>query len=104
MKKMLFFFTLLIILAANSLSAAIGGGDIALKNKGGDVVFSHATHVEVAGLKCRECHPKPFINSKQHKAVTMKAMQKGASCGSCHNGSKAFPVKDKDACAKCHAK
>jgi c(7)-type cytochrome triheme protein len=31
----------------------------------------------------------------------MKDMEAGKSCGACHNGTKAFAVKD---CAKCHKK
>jgi c(7)-type cytochrome triheme protein len=65
-------------------------------------VFSHAAHVEGMGQKCQECHPKLYTNAKQHKAVTMKAMQKGKSCGACHDGKKAFSVKSD--CTKCHKK
>jgi c(7)-type cytochrome triheme protein len=32
----------------------------------------------------------------------MKQMQKGKSCGSCHNGKVAFSVKGE--CIKCHKK
>lgn len=90
------------LLAATSLFAAVGGGDVMLKNKGGDVVFSHEAHVSGVGLKCTECHDKIYTNAKQHKKVTMKQMQKGKSCGSCHNGKTAFSVKGD--CAKCHKK
>jgi c(7)-type cytochrome triheme protein len=33
--------------------------------------------------------------------MTMKDMEAGKFCGACHNGTKAFAVKD---CAKCHKK
>ncbi|HUL00242.1 MAG TPA: c(7)-type cytochrome triheme domain-containing protein [Nitrospirota bacterium] len=36
------------------------------------------------------------------KKVTMQEMDKGQSCGACHNGQKAFDVKDKNNCKKCH--
>ena len=81
----------------------IGGGDITMKGgKAGDVVFSHDSHVSDAGIGCKECHPKLYLDTKQHKKVTMAEMQKGKSCGACHNGRKAFDVKGD--CAKCHRK
>lgn len=93
---------IILLLAATPALAAVGGGDITLQNKGGDVVFSHDTHVAGTGLACTDCHDKLYLNKAQHKAVTMKQMQKGKSCGACHNGKKAFSVKGD--CAKCHKK
>jgi len=91
-----------LLLAAMPVMAAVGGGDITLKSKGGDVIFSHDTHVEGMAQACTECHDKLYTSSKQHKKITMKQMQKGKSCGACHNGKKAFSVKGD--CAKCHKK
>ncbi|MBI2354577.1 MAG: cytochrome c3 family protein [Deltaproteobacteria bacterium] len=82
--------------------AAVGGGDVVLKNKGGDTLFSHSLHVDGAGLECTACHDKLYLSKGQHKKVTMKEMQKGKSCGACHNGKTAFSVKGD--CAKCHKK
>lgn len=98
-------FTLLagvVVLVAGPAFATVGGGGITLKSKGGDVLFSHEIHVSGAGQKCTSCHDKLYTNPKQHKNVTMKEMQKGKSCGSCHNGRTAFSVKGD--CAKCHKK
>ena len=92
----------ILLLTATPALAAVGGGDITLKNKGGDVVFSHEIHVEGMAQACTDCHDKLYTNAKQHKTVTMKQMQKGKSCGACHNGKKAFSVKGD--CAKCHKK
>ena len=92
----------IVLLGAASALAAVGGGEVTLKNTGGDVIFSHEVHVAGAGQKCQECHPVLFTNAKQHKAVNMKAMQKGKSCGACHNGKTAFSVQGD--CAKCHKK
>lgn len=92
----------LVMLSGSVAIAGVGGGDITIKNKGGDTVFSHENHVEGAGLKCQDCHAKLYINTKQHKAVTMKAMEQGKSCGACHNGKKAFGVKEN--CESCHKK
>jgi c(7)-type cytochrome triheme protein len=94
--------TTLLLLVAMPVMAAVGGGDITLKNKGGDVVFSHEAHVDGMGQACTECHDKFYLSKGQHKAVTMKQMQAGKSCGACHNGKKAFSVKGN--CAKCHKK
>jgi len=91
-----------LLLAATPVLAAVGGGDITLKNKGGDVIFSHDTHVEGMALVCTDCHDKLFLSKGQHKRVTMKQMRSGKSCGACHNGKKAFSVKSD--CAKCHKK
>ena len=102
MKKLAAITACLLLAAAGAASAAVGGGDITLKNKGGDVVFSHETHVDGMQLSCTECHDKLYLSKKQHTTVTMKQMQKGKSCGACHNGKKAFSVKG--ACAKCHKK
>ena len=92
----------ILLLAATPALAAVGGGDITLKNKGGDVLFSHEAHVTGAGQKCTACHAKLYTNAKQHKKITMKEMQKGKSCGACHNGKTAFDVKGD--CSKCHTK
>ena len=94
---------LLLAMAATSALAVVGGGDITLKGgKAGDVVFSHGRHVSVAGLGCQECHTKLYVDTKKHKHLSMKEMQKGTSCGACHDGKKAFSVKGD--CAKCHKK
>lgn len=90
------------VLVASQAFAMIGGGDVTMKNKGGTTLFSHDSHVEGVGLKCQECHPKLYTNARQHKKVSMKEMQKGKSCGACHNGKQAFSVKGD--CAKCHKK
>jgi c(7)-type cytochrome triheme protein len=95
-----FFITFLLV--ATPALATVGGGDITLKNKGGDTLFSHNTHVAGMGLKCGQCHDKLYTNAKQHKTVTMKQMRSGKSCGACHNGKAAFSVKGD--CVKCHKK
>ena len=92
----------LVLMCGGVAFAVVGGGDITLNNKGGVVLFNHAVHVDAAGLKCQECHPKFYKNAKQHRASSMKAMEKGKSCGSCHNGKEAFGVKD--TCERCHQK
>lgn len=64
----------------------------------GNVIFSHAKH----GTNCGECHPKIFQKKNpRRRAVTMVQMEKGRSCGTCHNGKRAFSVTER--CATCHA-
>lgn len=94
---------MMILLSAVLAFAVVGGGEIAMKNEGGDSVFSHQAHVVTAGLQCRECHIKVYLNTKKHVAATMKEMESGKSCGVCHDGTAAFGVKEEDDCEKCHA-
>jgi c(7)-type cytochrome triheme protein len=91
-----------VLLVASQSFAMVGGGEVTLKNKGGNVVFSHEIHVSGAGQKCTACHNKLYTNAKQHKNASMKDMQKGKSCGVCHNAKIAFSVKSD--CGKCHKK
>ena len=91
------------ILFGTLAGAIVGGGDITLREKkAGDVVFSHENHVSGASLKCTDCHSVPYVTQQKHKRVTMAEMQKGASCGLCHNGKKAFSSDSN--CNKCHKK
>ena len=102
MRKLAAMTACIVLTAAGVASAAVGGGNITMKNKGGDVVFSHELHVEGVQLECTQCHEKLYLSVKQHSAVSMKQMQQGKSCGACHNGKKAFSVKG--SCAQCHKK
>lgn len=64
----------------------------------GTVPFSHPKHLEMYG--CSECHDTIFKTDHKNPHVTMAQMEKGKSCGSCHDGSTAFSVKGD--CVKCH--
>ncbi len=59
--------------------------------------FSHQSHLAKAG--CGVCHPRLYP-LKRGKPVGMAAMEKGKSCGACHNGRTAFPVTA--SCGFCH--
>jgi len=63
----------------------------------GKVVFSHKFHTDAYG--CKECHPRLFKPAKGNPTVTMAEMEKGKSCGACHDSKTAFSVSD---CDKCH--
>jgi c(7)-type cytochrome triheme protein len=64
----------------------------------GDAPFSHKVHTGLFG--CGECHPRIFIPQKGKNSATMAQMEKGKSCGACHDGSSAFTVKEN--CDTCH--
>ncbi len=102
MKKGLFGL-LVVLLLASFVSAKIGGGDVVFEEKSaGNVIFSHDSHVGGLGLKCTDCHDALYVTKEKHKRATMAQMQKGKSCGACHNGRKAFDVKAN--CGNCHKK
>jgi c(7)-type cytochrome triheme protein len=67
------------------------------------VTFSHATHVGFANNTCTGCHPKPFHMLKPTHRARHSIMDAGGSCGSCHDGERAFGVRDRTACGTCHA-
>lgn len=72
-------------------------GDISIKVKEtGPVTFSHKRHL--GAYKCSVCHPKIY-DLAVSKPVTMAQMEKGKSCGACHNGKTAFGTAE---CLKCH--
>jgi c(7)-type cytochrome triheme protein len=66
--------------------------------KPGSAVYSHTVHLAAYG--CKDCHPSPFIPGPGNKTATMSMMEKGLSCGACHDGNTAFGVKAD--CQKCH--
>ncbi len=67
----------------------------------GPVTFEHAKHL-ATGAKCSDCHPKVFKMQKGGDKLTMDEMAAGKSCGTCHNGQKAFAAMDGDRCLTCH--
>lgn len=73
--------------------------EITFENDGGPVVFSHEVHTGM--YKCGECHPGIFVPKRgKNPPATMEQMEKGASCGTCHDGGTAFTVKEN--CESCH--
>jgi c(7)-type cytochrome triheme protein len=100
--KKTFLCVLAVCLACASVAGAVvGGGDITFSVKGADsAVYSHEFHVKTAKLKCSNCHYKIYRMSRSSKKLTMADMQKGMSCGACHNGTRAFDIESN--CAKCH--
>jgi c(7)-type cytochrome triheme protein len=91
--------TVVFVLAASAF--AVGPGKTLEFEKGGKVVFSGDAHAK--GAKCADCHASGLFKMKKGgDEMTMKDMEAGKFCGACHNGTKAFAIKDN--CAKCHKK
>jgi c(7)-type cytochrome triheme protein len=73
--------------------------EIVFKIKGfTDASFSHEVHLGM--FKCNDCHTKNFPYKAGVKRTAMTDMEKGKSCGACHNGKDAFTVTGE--CDKCH--
>ena len=81
----------------------VGGGDLTFTPKNASpVVFSHEKHVNGKGLKCTGCHYQIFQMAQGSYKMNMSKITKGDFCGKCHNGQKAFDVKDQKNCVRCH--
>jgi len=70
----------------------------------GKVTFTHSSHVDESAPSCTSCHPKVFSilkagGSVDGTPITHAAMEKGKSCGACHDGKKSFGIDD---CSLCH--
>ena len=84
-------------------SEKVGGGDLTFTPKNAaPVIFSHELHVIGRGLKCTGCHYQIFQMAQGSYKMDMAQITKGSFCGRCHNGEKAFDVKDQKNCSRCH--
>ena len=72
------------------------------KDAPGRVVFSHHSHVALEANRCGACHPRPFKMLRPSRHAAHAEMDAGASCGSCHDGKKAFGTADAERCDACH--
>lgn len=101
MKKLIVFVALLLVVAmAAGVYATPAGKNKVFETSMGKVTMSGDAH-KAKGVGCMDCHKSIFKmaagagkNPAPHKA--------GESCGSCHDGTKAFAVTAD--CAKCHVK
>ncbi len=92
------------LLSLTSANAVPSGKTVEFMPKdAGKVLFDGAVHAK-KGLTCADCHPALFKMKKGADAITMKDMEAGKFCGACHNGTRAFNVKDAGNCTKCHKK
>jgi len=64
----------------------------------GDVMFSHNNHTGL--YTCVDCHTSLYNTTRSKVKVSMQEMEKGKSCGACHDGKTAFTVKEQ--CKSCH--
>ncbi len=107
MKKLLVVAIVVVVTFVMSVSAFAvpAGKTVEFDAKGaGKVVFDGKVHAD-KGNKCADCHQSGLFKMKKGADVmTMKDMEAGKGCGACHNGTKAFSVKDAASCAKCHKK
>ncbi len=60
-------------------------------------VFPHWKHR--MRYSCTACHPEPFGMEAGSTPILMESMQKGSTCGVCHDGATAFAVLE---CGRCH--
>jgi c(7)-type cytochrome triheme protein len=86
------------------------GGAVSYEGKGaGQVLFDRKLHVS-KGLTCNDCHEGKafsfplFEMKKGANMLSMRSMELGKSCGSCHDGKKAFSTTSRLNCSKCHLK
>ncbi len=70
----------------------------------GKVLFNGDTHGAKQGMKCNDCHPKPFGMKKGAFKLTVEDHAKADYCGICHDGKKAFSQTAEADCGKCHMK
>jgi len=107
MKKFFVLALVVVVTLAMSVSAfAVPAGKTSefAGGSAGKVVFDGKAHAD-KGNKCADCHQSGLFKMKKGTSTaTMKDMEAGKSCGGCHNGTKAFGVKDAATCAKCHKK
>ncbi len=72
----------------------------------GVVTFRHSTHVDATSPNCTTCHNSQFkmlkISMQPPPNATRWDMHNEQRCGACHNGEKAFSLKEADNCATCH--
>jgi c(7)-type cytochrome triheme protein len=102
MKSLVKAFLLVGMLAVAAPSFAMEAKNVQFKFTSADpVVFSHQVHLPKVNNKCKVCHNAIF-NLKKKQRVSMAAMEKGSSCGACHNGTKAFSVATEKYCSSCH--
>jgi c(7)-type cytochrome triheme protein len=107
MKKIFVLALAVVVMVAMAVTAFAvpAGKTVEFDGKGaGKVVFDGKVHAD-KGNKCADCHQSGLFKMKKGAdAITMKDMNEGKFCGSCHNGTKAFSSKDAASCAKCHKK
>ena len=94
----------LAVVASSNVFAVGTGKTLEFKASSmGTVTFDGSVHKN-AGLVCSDCHnPEMFPKMKQGTIkITMNDLYAGKYCGKCHDGKKAFLIKEN--CTRCHHK
>ncbi len=106
MKKLTIILTILFFVAFIGNVMAVQPGKT-IEYAGGDagkVIFNGDTHGVNQGMKCNDCHPKPWLMKKGAFKMTKEDHGKTDYCGKCHDGQKAFSQSTEADCGKCHMK
>lgn len=96
---------LLVLVLVAALPAQGEPGDIAFQRQAAGMddvppaVFPHWIHR--MQYTCYACHDAPFKMKAGANVVTMDDIQAGRSCGTCHDGDKAF-ISNLSTCNRCH--
>src|SRR6185369_3404987 len=97
----------LLVAALLALPAVISRADIKdtlyfTTRQAGKVPFEHETHLKHLENNCSACHNSIFhVLRKKNPAYTMAEMEKGKSCGACHNKQRPS-TPQLSACTACH--
>jgi c(7)-type cytochrome triheme protein len=103
MKFRLCIFGLLLLTLPSVLYARWEKSLVEIENDAtGVIAFDHYNHFDALGeKKCPTCHNGIFNRDmSKNPDFTMQDMEKGKACGACHNGERAFSVKED--CSSCH--
>ena len=95
--------SLFILALASSAALAVGPGkQVELNSTSENAVTFDGTVHKNAGLTCADCHNKDIFPVMKQGTVkiTLKELLEGKYCGKCHNGERAFSIKDN--CIRCH--
>ncbi len=64
------------------------------------VLYPHWLHRIL--YECKVCHNDIFKMKRWEGNLSHQSMEKGALCGTCHNGTTAFAMHEKSDCNRCH--
>ena len=94
---------LCVIVVAPGDGGAVEAGKVLTWQGGGagEVRFEGKEHAK-EGHGCKDCHPGLFSMKHRTAVMTMAALNSGAFCGACHNGTAAFSTGDPKKCHECH--
>jgi len=111
MKILTIVLSMLIAVAFVSSAMAVIPGKTVEYSDGamGKVIFQGDTHGPKQGMKCSDCHPKPFGMKKGSFKMTKEDHGKTDYCGKCHDGKEhfgktVFAQSTEADCGKCHLK